>query len=266
MKTGLGPLETRFFAYVQMRNLSTVRLGELTSVLQVTRRQELRLLSRLARAGMIARVRPGLYLVPNKLPLGGKWSPAEAVALNTLMQDQGARYQICGPNAFNRYGFDDQMATRTYVYNNRLSGERTIGASTFAFIEVADKRLGSIEEENLPYGETMVYSSCVRTLVDAVYDWSRFNSLPRGYDWIRCELEEKRVAAADLVATTLKYGDIGTIRRMAALLERLRINKSLLAKLGKALPDSTSLIPWIPTNPKRGKIIRRWGIVFNESA
>jgi hypothetical protein len=35
------------------------------------------------------------------------------------MEDQGARYQICGPNAFNRYGFDEQVPTRIYAYNNR---------------------------------------------------------------------------------------------------------------------------------------------------
>jgi predicted transcriptional regulator of viral defense system len=249
-----------------MRSLRTVRLGELVSPLQLTQRQEFELLNRMSRAGLISRVRPGLYLVPDRLPLGGKWTPGEALALNTLMQDQGARYQICGPNAFNRYGFGDQIPARTYVYNNRLSGERTIGTSTFVFIEVSDKRLGSIEEEKLPDGQTLVYSSRVRTLVDAVYDWSRFNSLPRGYDWIRRELEAKRVTAADMVAVTLRYGDIGTIRRMAALLERLEISKPLLAKLARALPESTSFIPWIPTNPKRGKTIRRWGIVLNESA
>ena len=42
-----------------------------------------------------------------------------------------------------------------------------------------------------------------RALVDAVYDWSRFNSLPRGYAWIRRELENKRVTPAELVDATL---------------------------------------------------------------
>ena len=41
---------------------------------------------------MIAQVRRGLYLVPERLPLGGKWSPDEILALNTLIED--ARRQI----------------------------------------------------------------------------------------------------------------------------------------------------------------------------
>jgi hypothetical protein len=54
-------------------------------------------------------------------------------------------------------------------------------------IKVSDERLGDAETDTTSDGETAVYASRVRTLVDAVYDWSRFNSLPRGYDWIRGE-------------------------------------------------------------------------------
>lgn len=147
-----------------------LRTGELTRPLRLNRDQERELFRRLARGGLIARVRPGLYLVPPQLPLGGKWSPDEVLALNTLMEDQNGRYQICGPNAFNRYGFDEQIPTRVYVYNNRLSGDRTIGTAAFTLIKVMDKRLGGTEKFETAEGQTVVYSSRVRTLVDAVYD------------------------------------------------------------------------------------------------
>ncbi len=82
----------------------------------------------LARGRLIARVRRGLYLIPSRLPVGGSWSPDEVLALNTLIEDRRGRYQICGPNAFNRYGFDDQIPTRVYAYNDRISEDRTIGS------------------------------------------------------------------------------------------------------------------------------------------
>ncbi len=138
-------------------------------------------MSRLSRGGLIARVRQGLYLVPPQLPLGGAWTPGEALALNALMEDRGGRFQICGPNAFNRYGFDNQIPNRIYAYNNRISGKRAIGSVLLMLIKVANDRLGETEEAILG-GERVLYSSRVRTLVDAVYDWSRFNSLPRGYE------------------------------------------------------------------------------------
>lgn len=266
MKRGLGEVERLLFAYVQMRGQTTVRAGELVVPLRLSAPRERNLLSRLARAGWIARVWRGLYLVPRKLPLGGKWSPDETLALNTLMAARRGRYQISGPNAFNRYGFDEQVPTRVYAYNNCISGERRIGAVALTLIKVADTRLGATEKMKTADGQVAIYSSRARTLLDAVYDWSRFGSLPRAFGWIRTELAAERVSVTELVRLTLRYGDVGTVRRIAALLDREGVDARLLRKLERALKPSTSLIPWIPTRPKRGTIDRRWGIVWNDRA
>jgi len=263
MKKGLGKIERLLFAYVQMRGLQTVRAGELLRPLHLTASQERKVLSRLAQAGWIARVQRGLYLVPQKLPLGGKWSPNEVLALNTLMKERKGRYQLAGPNAFNFYGFDEQIPVRQYAYNNRMSGDWKIGAIDMTMIKVADKRLGDTTTAPAPGGETAIYSSRVRTLIDAVYDWSRFNGIPRGYAWIRRELKARRVTSSELVACTLRYGDTGTIRRIGALLECENAGEKLLRKLEGRLTRTSSPIPWIPREPKRGPVNQRWGVVMN---
>lgn len=264
MKQRLGRQEIQLLAYLQMRKQRVARTGDLTGPLGLSRVQERRLLGRLARSRFIARVRRGLYLVPPQLPLGGSWTPSEALALDTLMRDRGARYQIAGPNAFNRYGFDDQLPNRIYAYNDRISGERTVGAVAVTLIKVAPARLGDTAEVRTADGLTVRYSSRSRTLVDAVYDWARFNSLPRAFDWIRVELAAKRVTASELVRVTLRYGDISTIRRMGALLDQVGVSTPLLRKLEQALRPSSSLIGWNPARPKRGTLNRRWGVVLND--
>jgi predicted transcriptional regulator of viral defense system len=264
MKRALGQQETQMLAYLQMRKQRTVRTGDLLHRLRLSADQERELFQRMASGGLIARVRRGLYLVPPHLPLGGSWSPDETLALNALMEDRGGRYQISGPNAFNRYGFDGQVPTRIYAYNNRISGEREIGSVALTLIKVADDRLGDTEEVRTIDGQTAVYSSRVRTLVDGVYDWSRFNGLPRAFHWIRTELALERVDPAKLVAATVRFGDVGTIRRMGVLLEREGIDERLLKKLERAIGKSTSFIPWIPTRTKRGSVNRRWGVLVNE--
>jgi predicted transcriptional regulator of viral defense system len=264
MKRALGNLERQLFAYAHLRDLRVLRTRDLTGPLRLSGKQERELLNRLARAGMIVRVRRGLYLVPPRLPLGGKWSPEETLALETLIEDRQGRYQICGPNAFNRYGFDDQIPNRVYAYNSRISGERTVGAVDLTLIKVAEDRLGDTEQARTVEGRSAVYSSRVRTLVDAVYDWSRFNSLPTAFGWIRTELLAGTVRAAELVRVTLRYGDVGTIRRIGALLDRSRTDAALLRKLERALGPSTSLIAWNPVRPKRGTLDRRWGVVWND--
>ena len=58
-------------AYLQMRKRQIVRAGDLIRPLRLTRLQERELFRRLARGGLIARVRPGLFVVPPQFPLGG---------------------------------------------------------------------------------------------------------------------------------------------------------------------------------------------------
>ena len=90
-KRRMGELERRLFAYLQLRGQTTVRAGELAGPLHLSAIQERNLLSRLAKAGWIARVQRGLYVAPRKLPLGGSWTPDPALALNALMGERGGR-------------------------------------------------------------------------------------------------------------------------------------------------------------------------------
>ena len=159
MKKTLGQREAQLLAYCHMRGTETVRTGDLTEPLRITAKQERELLSRMARGGLIAKVRRGLYLIPPRLPLGGTWSPDQALAINTLMNDREATYQVCGPGAFNYYGLDDQIPNRVYAYNDRLSGERKIGAVELTLIKVAPQRLGETEEVEIASGIDLLYSS-----------------------------------------------------------------------------------------------------------
>jgi predicted transcriptional regulator of viral defense system len=254
-------------ALVQDRQIQQIRTGELIRLLGITREQERKVLSGMAKRGLTARVRRGLYLLPTALPVGGRWSPGEALALTTLMRDRNGRFQICGPNTFHRYGWDEQVPNRVYAYNNRISGDRSIGQVDLTLIRVTDKRLGDTEFVTTSENIDLIYSSRARSLVDAVYDWSRFNSLPRAFGWIRNDLREAEISAADLVNAALNYGNQGTIRRIGYLLEELseqqRIPARLVTRLERALRSSSSTIPWIPTMTKRGQVSKRWGLVVN---
>ena len=94
MKRSIGRLEAQLLAYAQMRRWTTVRTGDLRKPMRLSADQERKLFSRLARAGMIARVWRGLYLVPPRLPLGGKWSPDEVEPAPNTCDHPGARW--CG--------------------------------------------------------------------------------------------------------------------------------------------------------------------------
>jgi len=259
----LGDLSARFFAYAQLKKMDIVRTGELAPVLNITESQERDLLRRLAKSGWIVRLKRGSYLVPPRIPAGSKYSPGVALILQKLMEEQDGRYQICGPTAFCFFGFDNQIPSVTYAYNNRISGSRTIGNLAFQFIRVADARLGATAAVSTREGLEVIYSSKARTLVDGVYDWSRFNSLHRGYDWIRQEITHDSKLCSEVVDATIQYGNQATVRRIGYLLDSLVKPPRIIMRLQSQLSDSKALIPWIPGKPTKGTVNRKWGVIVN---
>ena len=240
-----------------------IRTGDLAPVLSISESRERSLLHRLSKSGWIVRLKRGVYLVPPRIPAGGKYSPGVALILHKLMEVQDGKYQICGPTAFNFYGFDDQISNITYVYNNRISAIRMIGNLEFQFIKIADTRLGAADSFRARNGGEIIYSSKARTLMDAVYNWSRFNGLPRGYDWIRKEADQDLKLISGLVEVTFQYGNQATVRRIGYLLDTLDQPLKTLNRLQLQLSASKALIPWIPWKLARGKINRKWGVIDN---
>ena len=259
---GLGNLSSRFFAYVQLKKLEIVRTGEIASILGITGSQEGDLFRRLSDSGWIVRLKRGVYLVPSRIPAGGKYSPGAALILQKLMEEEKGNYQICGPTAFNFYGLDDQIPSVTYLYNNRISAKCSIGNLAFQFIKVADARLGAVNAVRTRDTE-ILYSSKARTLMDAVYDWSRFNSLPRGYAWVKREIKKDFKLATELCEATIKYGNMATIRRIGFLFDTIVPNSRLTNRLQGQLSTSSSLIPWVPGRSAKGTLNRKWGIIVN---
>ena len=51
------------------------------------------------------------------------------------MADCGGQYQVCGLNAFNRYGWDEQVPNRVCAYNDKLSGDLQIGPVRSAAVQ-----------------------------------------------------------------------------------------------------------------------------------
>jgi predicted transcriptional regulator of viral defense system len=81
----LGDLSSRFFAYVQLKKKDIIRTGELLPVLGINESQERDLFRRLSDSGWIVRLKRGVYLVPPRIPAGGKYSPGVGLILQKLM-------------------------------------------------------------------------------------------------------------------------------------------------------------------------------------
>lgn len=264
-KGRLGTLEQRFLSYAQLKKMTQVRFGQLREALEFTVEQERKVLSRLARGGTIIRLKREVYLVPQQLPLGGVWNPGEAFILRELMRAyNNGRCQLCGWMVFNRYGFTEQVAARITVYNNRFYGARIIGGREFTFIKVPDRRLGGTEQEKMPDGIESLMPGKARALVDAVVEWKRFGTLPRALVWIPETVRKEPAMAALIADAAVRFGNQGAIRRIGRVLERCGLPDKWRRKLKRALRSDKSVIPLVPGQKMRGRVIPEWGIVDNE--
>lgn len=239
-------LKTKAIAWLQMRNREVLYTGELQKILKITPKQEANLLGYLRRRGTIIPITKGVAIAPLKLQ-PGKWAPSPYKILAVLMKELDAQYQITGLYAFNRYGFSTQVPVRMMIYNTKISGTKIIGGLAFDFVRVDAKRLGEAEVIEIPNDkDNKIYiSSLPRTLFDAVYDYNRFNTLPRAYGWI-AQKKSDSTLIKKLVEITIQFGNVGTQRRVGFILSSLSVNQALCKKLWRALPKSSSLIPLIP--------------------
>lgn len=264
-KTKLGKMEMQLLAYAQLRKKEIIFSGEIAIALDISAEQEWKLLNRMATSGVIIRLKRGACLVPSRLPVGGRWTVSGYYILSRLMEVMKGQYQISGPNAFNFYGFDDQIPSRIYVYNNKIFGEKEIGGTDFVFVKTDAKRMGSTKSLKTPDDIDAVMVSKTRALVDAVYDWPRFNTLPRAYGWIAGTLQKEPEITGNLIDDTLKYSNKGTTKRIGYLLAQLGISNDLLGELKRGISSSKSLIPWIPGLAAKGSVNKEWGLIVNGS-
>lgn len=261
---GLGELEIRVLSYIQFKKMDVLRFGDLREGLNINIDQERRILSRLESKGQVVRLKKGVYLVSLRLPPGGRLSFSEYYMLAKFMEVEGANYQISGQTVFNQYGFDEQVPNRIFAYNDRISGRREIGGFWFDFVKTTPERLGGSYLLKESTGLKIPVATREKTLVDAVYDWPRFNTLPRAFSWIVSSLKEDRRLRARLIETAIKCGNRAVIRRIGCLLEHNGVARQGLKKLKEELGKAKSLIPLVPGKPVRGSVDRFWGVIIND--
>lgn len=266
MERKTGQLD-KALAWAQIRKKRVIRAGELGKALGLTSNQERRLLTYLCKRKLFVKIMSKLYLAPSYLPPGG-WAPSPYLVLYLLMKELKADYQITGLHTFNIYQFSTQVPQVMAVYNTVISSQhKIVGQARFQFFKVNKDHLGEtnpirFNEEGFEEGLSVPRGSLARTIFDAVYDYKRFGTLPAAYTWLK-KYKNDEALLKKLVDITIKFGNVGTQRRIGFVLAQLGVSEKITHKLWKVLPKTFSLIPLIPHQLKRGPINQQWGIINN---
>lgn len=254
-----GPLETRLMTWAQMGGIERATSGEISKALRLGDTQCGKLLDRMNRKGGIVQLQRGLYLIPAKLPPGGKWTPAPQVILRHLFEAKKGDWQETGASAFHFHRLSEQVPNTTTVYNTLFSRRHKIAGLGFEMIKVTPSRMGSVMET-----EGRRVGTLGRVVMDAVFDSSRFGTLPRAYGWIS-ERRGDEAFLDELTDSAIRYGDGPARRRIGCVLDLLGAGGERLAKLQKSTPPFRSFIPLVAADTRQGTTNKEWGIILNQT-
>ena len=260
----MNPLESKALAWSQLTKRRVVRTGELIKILGISSKQEEKLLIKMTKSGLVIRLMRGLYLLPGTIPTA-PWSPSEYFLLSILMEEIKAEYQVTGLAAFNFHQLSTQVPNQLTVYNTKLSGRKKIGTAILNFIKVNTSRIGAyerLEVKDFATSRCANISSLARTMMDAVYDYKSFTSLPDAYDWIRGKAHDDKFLK-EFISVVLEFSNVATRRRIGYFLESIKANPRLVNKIYKSLDETSSFIPMIPGISSTGQINRKWGVKIN---
>ncbi|MBA2654431.1 MAG: hypothetical protein H0U71_05140 [Gammaproteobacteria bacterium] len=253
---------SQFFAYIQMQEKNIFYFGELQKVFNISSQQEKDLLSNLSRRGMIIRLKRGVYLVPQKIPPGGKWQPDSLYLISQFMKVIGAKYYIGGLYAFHHYGLTNQLVNEITIYNDRLSGKKRLGNLNIQLIKIASPKIGEPVTLSFKEKEQVNISRLSRTILDAIKDWSRFNTLPTAFEWIKNNIQDYGFLS-ELVNDTIMYGNMSSKRRIGYFLYKQTHDKKLVEPILKKLTASKSWLPLDPQGGTKGLTKKEWRIIDN---
>ena len=263
----LGPMEIQFFAWIQLEKIRHVQTGDLVKAMNLSLKQEADLLYNLSSSGFIIKLRRGFYLTPQKIPSGGLWSPSPYLIINKYMENMNVEeFYISGPAIFNLYGYSDQVSSWFTVYNNKFSKKLYILQYHLDFVKVVSNRLGAVKKIK-SYDNTggVIWTRCgspEQVLLDAVYDYKKYGTLPKAYDWIYKALKEKKINPQKIIDVAVKYGNTISQKRMGWILDKLISQKKIIDPLWKKTSDSSFLTALDPKN-RRGNINKKWGVIEN---
>jgi predicted transcriptional regulator of viral defense system len=226
------------------------------------------LLSRLAQAGWIERLKRGSYAVTTPI-------------LNTTIHPYAAAAALVAPlaishwSALAHHGFTTQIppmiqasTPATVVTPEMRQGEayrprgraawRALGFE-FEFIQVQEKHFFGFQEEWISRWHRVAITDPERTLLDLFAAPQIFGSLRIGLETLEAQLH--RLDTDKLVAYALRYEVGALVKRLGWALEALGAPESALAPLEAYPLRSYSRLD--PSAPPGGRPIKRWQLRNN---
>ena len=255
----LGPQEVALLSELDRRRLTRVTSGQAREVLGVATH---RVLSDMARKGLLDRVGRGVYLVRPLRSVARPWSVSALAAVEYLLQDEP--HYVGGLIALTLHRLTDQQhASLIDAFVLRRRKERIIANATVRFHASKANRIGvgttHVQVENA----AVSVSDPEKTLLDALDYPQPFGGLREGVRLVSRSLD--RVKPAVLIDYALELSTTSTLQRLGVLLERHGTVQAQLDVLAARIRNTSNKPTMVP-GPRTGTLNPTWHIIENDLA
>jgi predicted transcriptional regulator of viral defense system len=225
------------------------------------------LLHRLARAGLVQRLKRGSYALAPGLP---GMAQAHPFAVAMALVDPCS---VSGYAALNHHGLTEQIphvvtvTTPKRVVTPAMRGAVKAAPSTwevagqkFEIVVVIPAHFFGDEEEWIGDSRVRIFDR-ERALLDCFAFPRRFGGIAEGLGILEEHLHELDVER--LVAHALRYGKISVAKRVGFALEQFGASPAIVEPLASLAMKGYR--PLDPTRPRTGERNARWGLIENTS-
>jgi predicted transcriptional regulator of viral defense system len=253
----LSPSETALLSEVDRRAVATLTAADARRILGD---RGPKVVSGMARKGILDRVSRGVYVVRPLRAFGRPWGLSAIVAVEHSLA--GQEHYVGGLVALTLHRLSEQIYSSVidvYVPSRRRG--RTVANARVHFHTVPKQRIEIGLTTLVLEGVPVKVSDPAKTLLDALDLPAPYGGLTAAVTLVDDLIE--RVNFAQLVEYALDLSPISTLQRLGVLLERHGAPERELTRLAQRSAE-TSNVPSMVAGSRRGRQNPRWHVVEND--
>ncbi|MDI6892288.1 MAG: type IV toxin-antitoxin system AbiEi family antitoxin [Actinomycetota bacterium] len=257
----LGPVSANLILKLKEENKNIFGVSDAQRITGLSVNATTDLLSELVGRKVIARLKPGKYLIlPLEAGLTGEYMENWYVVARELIRPH--LYYVSHYSAMDVHNMLTQPIRVVYISTPTRRKNREIGGAEFRFIYTKPERLWGIKKEWATPQERVEVSDLERTIVDCLYAprlCGGISEIAKGI-WIA----KDKVSYEKLAGYVERFGKKVVVKRLGFVLEIYQLGTAeTTEQLQDFIKGSKSYALFDPSLPNEGKYLSRWRLKVN---
>lgn len=254
----LGPVSAQFILQMIEGGYEIFTLADACKTFGRDKPQTRQFLRDLVNRGILARIKPGIYII---LKTGLKNTQLSNWPIIARILAGKNKYYISHYSAMRLHGMTTHPITRVTITISKKSYPRKINNITYQFVYSEIARIWGLTEHWATKQEKVWVSDIERTILDGLERPELCGGIKEVIRGIWSQ--QNKIDWNNLQQYSIKYHTKSAVKRLAFILELFNLGGECLPIIAKSLKAKKDYVLLDPTGPKSGKYLSRWRVRIN---